>query len=220
MRRHLVASAVVSAFCALCASSGCNVGEDKPSACEEDETLCPTSSRQATDIGCDCHCVAGYAGITPTREFDGEVSACLPPALNPKLGSEEERATASALSPTQFNQKAYKYCSDTVAKFMSELIEQQQRPRDLASLCVGPQIKCKCSTTGAQEQTPTCSMPCDDLQCDHDNCQPLLKVGGTIDTTACTCSRVNACGKMTPGSSDAPVCQNRVAAIMKRRAKK
>jgi hypothetical protein len=221
MRRQLVTGALVSAFCALCAISGCNiVGEDKPSACEQDEALCPASSRQATDIGCDCHCVAGYAGITPTREFDGEISACLPPTLNLHTASPEQRDTLSALSTTQFNQRAFKYCSDTVATYMSDLIEQQQRPRDLGAICVGPRIKCKCTTTGAQEQTSTCSAPCADKECDQDNCQPLLKVGGILDATGCQCSRVSSCGTVTPATGEPPVCLNRIAGILKKRTKR
>lgn len=218
MRRHLVTSALVATFCALCAISGCNVlGEDKPSACEQDEALCPTSSRQATDIGCDCHCVAGYAGITPTRDFDGEISACLPPSLNLHLSTPEQRDAANALSQAQFNQKVFKYCSDTIATYVTDLIEEQQRPRDLGAICVGPRIKCKCTTAGAHDETSTCAAPCADKECDQDNCQPLLKVGGILDASGCQCSRVSSCGAVAPPAAEPPVCLNRIAAILKRK---
>lgn len=194
--------------------------EDKPSACERDELLCPVSSRLATDVACDCHCVAGYSGITPTREFDGEISTCLPPALNPHTGSEQQREAVAALSPSQFSQRVFKFCSDTVAPFLSDLIELQQRPQDLSSMCVGPRIKCKCGTKGAQEETAVCSTPCSDTECDRQNCQPLLKVGGTVDAVGCNCSRVDACGSVLPAPSDPPLCLNRIAAVLRRKAKK
>lgn len=218
--RGLRASAIVAAVCALCVFSGCKVEEDKLSACEADEALCPTSSKIATDVGCDCECVAGYAGITPTREFAGEISTCLPPSLNIQTGSDEQRDETAAMTATQYNQRVYKYCSDTVANYLTELIEEQQRPKDLGSMCVGPRIKCKCGTTGAKEQTTQCSTPCADVECDSNNCQPLLKVGGVIDAIGCKCSRVTSCGAKTPSAQDPPVCLNRIAAILKKRAKK
>jgi hypothetical protein len=217
MRTYLVASSLV---CAVCAITGCNIGEDeKRSACEEDESLCPVSSRLATDVACDCQCVAGYSGITPTRSFDGEISTCLPPTLNPITASAEQRDMLATLSSTQVNQRVFKFCSENVASYLNDLIEQQQRPRDLRAMCVGPRIRCKCSTKGAQERTAACSVPCADQECDRDNCQPLLKVGGAIDASGCSCSRVNACGSLTPASSDPPLCLNRVAAVLRRRVK-
>jgi hypothetical protein len=140
--------------------------------------------------------------------------------LNPNTGTEEQRAALGAMGSTQFNQKVYKYCSEKVAGFLSELIEEQQRPRDLAAMCMGPRIKCECATTGARDQTPACSAPCADRECDRDNCQPMLKVGGAIDATGCSCSRVDACGGVTPPAAEPPVCLNRVAAVLRRSRKR
>lgn len=195
------------------------MGEDKPAACEEDESLCPSSSRLATDVACDCRCVAGYSGITPTRAFEGEISACLPPDLNVKLAMPEQRETIDKMSNQQFNQRVFKFCSEKVAGFLDDLIEQQQRPRDLRAMCMGPRIRCSCSTAGAHEQTTTCSTQCAERECDKDNCLPLLKVGGLVDSSGCACSRVNACGSLTPPSSDPPLCLNRIAAVLRRPAK-
>lgn len=195
------------------------MGDDKPAACEEDESLCPSSSRQATDVACDCRCVAGYSGITPTRVFEGEVSACLPPDLNVAIAMPDQRAELTALSGDRYNQRVFQFCSEKVAGFLGDLIEQQQRPRDLRALCMGPRIRCSCSTNGAQEQTPACSAPCADKECGKDNCQPLLRVGGLVDMTGCSCSRVNGCGSTSPSSSEPPLCLNRVAAVLRRPAK-
>ncbi len=192
------------------------MGEDKPAACEEDESLCPSSSRQATDVACDCRCVAGYAGITPTRAFEGEISACLPPDLNLAIAMPEQRDALGQMPSAQYNQRVFKFCSEKVAGFLDELIEQQQRPKDLKAMCMGPRIRCSCSTKGAQEQTTMCSSPCADKECDKDNCLPLLKVGGIVDTSGCSCSRVSACGNTSPASSDPPLCLNRVAAVLRR----
>ena len=192
------------------------MGEDKPAACEEDESLCPSSTRQATDVACDCTCVAGYSGITPTREFEGEVSACLPPDLNMKIAMPEQRDAIGKMTSAQYNQRVFKFCSEKVAGFLDDLIEQQQRPRDLRAMCMGPRIRCKCSTTGAHEQTPACSTQCAEKECDKDNCLPLLKVGGLVDMTGCSCSRVNACGSVSPTSSEPPLCLNRIAAVLRR----
>jgi hypothetical protein len=194
--------------------------EEKPSACEKDPSLCPTSSRLATDLACDCRCVAGYSGITPTREFEGEISTCLPPSLNMNIASPEQRDAITNMASAEYNQRVFKYCSENVAGFLNELIEEQQRPRDLRSMCVGPRIRCDCTTTGAHDQTPACSSPCAERECDANNCLPMLKVGGTIDAAGCSCSRVSACGSVTPASSDPPMCLNRVAAVLRRQAKK
>lgn len=196
------------------------MGEEKPaSACEEDESLCPTSSRLATDVACDCRCVAGFAGITPTRDFDGEISACLPSDLNLRLASPEQRDALSQLTSEQYNQRVFQYCSNDVANFIEDLIEQQQRPRDLQGLCMGPRIRCSCTTSGAQAQSSVCSAPCADRECDRDNCISLLRVGGIVDASACACSRVNACGSSTPASGEEPLCMNRIAAL-RRKAKR
>ncbi|MDF2692096.1 MAG: hypothetical protein K0S65_479 [Labilithrix sp.] len=197
------------------------MGEDnKPSACEKDEALCPSSTKQATDVACDCRCVAGYSGITPTREFEGSVYACLPPTLNVKTASPVQRDAINAMPSAEYNQRVFKHCSEDVAGFLNELIEEQQRPRDLRSMCVGPRIRCECGTAGAHEQTPQCSAPCTDRECTAETCLPMLKVGGTIDAAACACSRVNACGTMTPASSEPPMCLNRVQAVLRRPVKK
>ncbi len=195
------------------------MGEDKPAACEEDESLCPVSSRQATDVACDCRCVAGYSGITPTRAFEGEVSACLPPDLNMTLAMPVQREALGKMTTAQYNQRVFKFCSEKVAGFLDDLIEEQQRPRDLRAMCMGPRIRCKCSTTGAHEQTAACSTQCADRECDKDNCLPLLKVGGAVDMTGCSCSRVNACGSLSPSASEPPLCLNRVAAVLRRAPK-
>lgn len=218
-RRVAVNLVVTSLVCAVCAFCGCGMGEEeKPSACEENEELCPNSSRLATDVACDCRCVAGYSGITPTRSFEGTISACLPPELNPVTSTPEQRDAALEMRSAQFNQRVFKYCSDKVASFLDDLIEQQQRPRDLQAMCMGPRIRCKCTTAGAQQQTPVCSTPCVDRECDRQNCLPLLRVGGTVDAAGCSCSRVNACGSVTPNPSEAPICLNRPAAVLRRPA--
>lgn len=203
----------------VCAVSGCNMlNNEKSSACERDPSQCPASARLSTDVACDCECVAGYSGLTPTREFQGTISACLPPELNAKLATADQLSTLDAMPGDAFNQRVFKFCSDKVAGFLDDLIEEQQRPADLSSMCMGPRIKCSCTTSGAQGQTDTCSQPCEDKQCDKDSCVPLLKVGGGIDAAGCGCSRVNACGHPNPAEGEAPICMNRVAAVLKRRA--
>ncbi|MBX3207459.1 MAG: hypothetical protein KF764_20595 [Labilithrix sp.] len=218
-KRGAAAKLVVGSLVAVvCVLSGCGMNEDeKPSACEENEALCPTSSRLATDVACDCRCVAGYAGLTPTRAFEGVVSACLPPDLNPHTSPPDRREELDRIPSASLNQRVFKYCSENVASFLDDLIEQQQRPRDLRAVCMGPRIRCKCTTTGARDKTPACSSPCVDRDCDRENCLPLLKVGGGIEMAGCSCSRVNACGTVTPASSEPPICLNRVAAVLRRR---
>ncbi len=211
----LVVGSIVSVVCAL---AGCGMSEDdKPSACEQNEELCPASSPLATDVACDCSCVAGYAGLTPTRTFEGVVSACLPPDLNPHTSPPDQLDALERIPAAERNQRVFQYCSKNVAGFLDELIEEQQRPRDLRAMCMGPRIRCKCTTAGARDTTPACSSPCVDRECDRDNCLPLLKVGGLVDLAGCSCSRVNGCGSVTPGSSEPPICLNRAAAVLRRR---
>jgi hypothetical protein len=201
--------------------SGCNMlgvaKDEKPSPCEQNEDQCPTSQRLSTDVGCDCTCVAGYEGLTPTRDFSGVVPACLPSELNAKLATPEQLAALEALPAATFNQRVFKYCSDTIASYLNDLIEEQQRPADLTGMCMGPRIKCTCTTAGAKGQTATCSQACADKQCDSDNCGPFLRVGGAVDSSACQCSRVSTCNGLTPPEGSPPICLNRVAAILARR---
>jgi len=136
--------------------------------------------------------------------------------LNQALAMPEQLDALRNLTGEQFNQRVFKFCSEKVAGFLDDLIEQQQRPKDLKAMCVGPRIRCSCSTKGAQEQTAICSTPCADKECDTDNCLPLLKVGGIVDTSGCSCSRVNACGSMSPSSSEPPLCLNRIASVLRR----
>ncbi|OJY25110.1 MAG: hypothetical protein BGO98_08910 [Myxococcales bacterium 68-20] len=212
---RLVVTSLVSAVCVFC---GCGMGEDDKPACEENEEQCPRSSRLATDVACDCRCVAGFSGLTPTRSFEGTISACLPPELNPVTATPEQRDAALELRSAQFNQRVFKFCSDKVAGYLDDLIEMQQRPRDLQAMCMGPRIRCKCTTTGAQQQTSVCSTPCVDRECDKQNCLPLLRVGGSVDASGCSCSRVNECGNVTPNIGESPICLNRPAAILRRQA--
>lgn len=203
----------------VCVVSGCNMlGNSKSSACERDEAQCPTSERLSTDVACDCRCVAGYSGLTPTREFEGTISACLPAELNAKLATADQLAALDAMPSDTFNQRVFKFCSNDVAKFLDDLIEEQQRPPDLESMCMGPRIQCSCGTSGAQGVTDTCSQPCADTECTKESCIPLLKVGGSVDTSGCGCSRVNACNGMTPAEGESPICLNRPAAVLRRRA--
>lgn len=214
----LVASSLVSAVCVF---SGCGLApEDKPTPCETDESQCPVSSRLATDVACECKCVAGFAGITPTRAFEGEISTCLPPSLNVNIVPPDQKDSLEALTDAEFNQRVYKFCSQNVAGFLDDLVGQQQSPRDLSAMCVGPRIKCECSTSGAHQQTAACSTSCVDQVCDASNCLPLFKVGGLVDATGCACSRVNMCGSLTPPSSDPPLCMNRLAGILRRANRK
>lgn len=212
----ILAAPILAAPVLAAAVSGCNMGEEKVAACERDPSQCPVSERLSTDVACDCRCVAGYSGLTPTREFEGTVPVCLPPELNAKLATGDQLSALNAMPDEAFNQKVFKYCSDKVATFLDSLIEEQQRPEDLDSMCVGPRIRCSCTTTGAQGETGTCSTPCEDTKCDKQNCISLLKVGGGVDAAGCGCSRVDGCGSLTPAEGESPVCVNRVQAVLRR----
>jgi hypothetical protein len=214
---RLAVGFIATTALAVYAVAGCNIGDPKLSACEQNEALCPASARQSTDVACDCSCEAGYQGLTPTREFDGTISACLPPNLNVKLADPDQLATLNAMPQAEFNQQVFKFCSGTVADFLDNLIEEQQRPQDLAPICMGPRIRCSCKTSGAQGQTATCSQPCADKECDDKNCIPLLKVGGGVDMSGCSCSRVSSCGASTPAKAEPPLCMNRVAAVIRKK---
>ncbi len=215
--RTVLGLAAGSLVCAAWAISGCDVGDVKPSACEENEALCPASSRAATDLTCDCRCDAGFSGITPTRTFEGRIAACLPPTLNPMTVTEGERVALESMTNAEFNQRVFKVCSVDVAAFLNDVIEEQQRPPELATMCMGPRIRCSCTTAGAQEQTTTCSAPCADTECDRANCAAILRVGNKVDASGCACSRVRSCGEVTPRENDPPMCLNRPRGIALRK---
>lgn len=210
MRIKLVV--VVSMVCA-CLIGACTAVEEEKTGCDADESLCPTSSRTATDVTCDCSCVVGWSGITQTRKFTGAVAMCLPPSLNEKTASPVDLAALSSLSPGQYNQGVYQFCSDTVANYLGELISEQQRQRssELQGICVGPRIRCSCTTRGATEETKSCSTPCEDVECGTDNCVSLLRRDNSVDASACGCSRLSACGSTLPRVGDPPLCTKRAS---------
>lgn len=214
MRTAFIAVPLACAACIACMLGGCQPEPESRGGCEDDPALCPTSTRTATDLSCDCRCVAGWSGFTPTRAFTGSINTCLPPSLNPMTGTPEEKAAISAVGDADYSQRVYKYCSETVATFLDELMEQQQRERtktELPGMCIGPRIRCSCSTKGATQESTSCSTPCEDTECTSDNCLALLRRDGTIDSSTCECSRVSACGVSTPRRSEPGICTKRLS---------
>lgn len=207
--------ALISILCACLIGSCAAVEEVSRTGCDADETLCPSSTRTATDVVCDCSCVAGWSGLTRTRKFTGAVAMCLPSTLNATIASPEELDALSKMSDAEYNQAVYGFCSQTVASYVDELITEQQRQRNsnLHGVCVGPHIRCSCTTRGATEQTRSCSKPCQDVECASDNCLSLLRRDNSIDSSACACSRVNACGRSIPRAEEAPMCTKRVSLV-------
>lgn len=138
---------------------------------------------------------------------------CLPPSLNAKIASPPELEAMSKMSPVEYNQAVYRFCSNTVADYLDELITDQQRERssDLSGLCLGPRIRCSCTTRGATEESRSCGQGCDDVECSSDNCLSLLRRDNSIDANGCGCSRVSACGKATPRVGEAPMCTKRAS---------
>lgn len=142
---------------------------------------------------------------------------CLPPNLNAKTASPEQHDALSRMSDEEYNQAVYGFCSQTVANYVDELVTEQQRQRssNLHGVCVGPHIRCSCTTRGATEETRSCSEPCQDIECESKNCLSLLRRDDSIDASACACSRVNACGRSIPRSDETPMCTKR-ASLMPR----
>ena len=90
MRMAHIAVPLAALAVLACSLGGCEPEEAEKTGCEADPSLCPRSVQTATDVGCDCRCVAGWSGITPTRAFTGTVQTCLPPNLNAKTASPAE----------------------------------------------------------------------------------------------------------------------------------
>ncbi len=197
-------------FFALSPLWACTTGvEDSEPNCDDDPLLCPTSVKTATRVACNCECQLPRLPISAkSRRYGGKLLACLPPGLNPSLGTEIDQRALKDMPASEYNQRVFKYCSEDVAEWLSLTVKSQlarfeQVP---AGLACQPQ-ECSCTTEGANVTYAPCEETCEERECDNKNCQPILRQGGILDLSSCLCSRTKACGFTSPPSNKPGICR-------------
>jgi hypothetical protein len=189
----------------------CTQNNEKPAPdCNDDASLCPSSSMSANTVDCSCTCQLPNLPIPGAKnmKYEGTISACLPPSINGDQATGNDKVTLSAMTQTTFNQNVYKFCSETVADWVSLTIKSQaarfeQLPAGLAC----QPYRCTCETAGARFSESYCQAPCADQACSKDTCEPILRQGGVLDLSSCSCSRTTACGAMAPAASSPALCR-------------
>jgi hypothetical protein len=184
--------------------ASCRFPSDMSPTCTEEIDLCPHSSRTATSVTCDCHCTIG-GGDNAANNFDGKVAMCLPPALNTRTASDEQRVALDAMDPRVFDQRVFNHCSIAVAGFVRLAIKAHANLKLAA--CVMP-VKCECTTTGAARDSYACQSPCADVPCTQQNCLSVLRTESKLDIKACACSRGLVCGDSEPPEEDPGLCRD------------
>jgi hypothetical protein len=204
MRTRIVgicgAMLVVAASCSFPTSGG-------PPSCDGDVDMCPHSSPAATAVTCDCHCSIGAIDET-AMTYDGPFSVCLPPSLNAATAAGDDQVSLEALAPREFDQRVYRYCSREVARFVRATIKVHSLLRLAA--CIQP-VRCDCSTKGADRDSSVCQAPCVDRLCDDQNCPTVLRKGGKLDMSLCSCTRVSICSAVSPEEDAPPMCRDWLA---------
>ncbi len=173
------------------------------SECRDDNEDCPSFSKDATKVSCDCTCEVA-TGLTTSRSFAGPIETCLPPRLNRATASEVERVAIEAMPATTYNRAVYDTCRDSVATFIQTLARTQVTSS--APLCMTRPVTCRCAPREAWKD-PQCERTCPDIECTTQSCEPLLREKGTLYVDACVCTRVRTCGATVPGEDQPPLCR-------------
>jgi hypothetical protein len=184
-------------------------GTSKPNGCADDPSLCPTSPKTATRVGCNCTCQLPHIPMAGADlKFRGSVFACLPPSLNVKTGAPSDVDALGAMSQATYNQRVFEYCSVDVAGWLSLTVKSQLARLEQvpAGLACQP-YDCTCDTLGADDTYSPCESRCTEAECDDANCDPILRQGGIIELTSCTCTRTTACGFSTPAHDLPGICR-------------
>jgi hypothetical protein len=189
----------------------CTQNDDKPiPGCNDDETLCPSSNMSANTVDCSCTCQLPHIPIPGAKQakYEGTISACLPPSINVDQAAGNDKLALTAMTQTAFNQTVYRYCSETVADWLTLTIKSQAaRFEQLPPALACQPYRCTCETGGARYSESYCQSPCPDAACSRDTCEPVLRQGGVLDLSSCTCNRTSACGVVTPAAASPGLCR-------------
>ncbi|MBX3192405.1 MAG: hypothetical protein KF819_35770 [Labilithrix sp.] len=198
IRTTLVALGAITVLAA-----GCGISPDPPPpTCADDPSLCPTSTKTATLMGCECKCTIGMFG--EGRSWEGGLNVCLPPALNVHTASPEQLRALTAMSQREFDQRAYRYCSSTVSEFLRLAI----KGRGSYPISCATPVECECTTTGANGDSRLCRKACADVPCVSETCIGVIRKDETIDMSECTCTRAASCSGEAPGADEPPLCRD------------
>jgi hypothetical protein len=178
--------------------------------CSDDESLCPLSWQTANAVECNCTCQLPHIPLPGTvhAKYVGPLPVCLPPTLNASTATSAQRQALTVMPQGAFNQQVFKYCSESVADWLSLTVKSQaarfeQLPAGLAC----QPYRCTCDTTGARLTDTSCDAPCPEESCDYKSCDPILRQGGILDFSGCACSRTKACGANAPDPSGPGLCR-------------
>jgi hypothetical protein len=188
----------------LCSAACLPVQGDDDSPCRDDAAACPKFSKEATKVSCDCKCNVATS-LTGSRAFSGAIDTCLPPEVNRTAASLDERVAIDAMSDAAFSQRVFLVCSENVAHFVEEIVRSQLSRT--SPICVSRPVSCRCEPLRAFHDGDLCDRPCPDVACTSSSCEPLLREQGTLDASACACSRVRTCGRAVPGDREPALCR-------------
>ncbi len=196
---------ITGAALLLCSAACLPVQEEDDAPCRDDPAACPRFAKEATKVSCDCRCNVATS-LTGSRSFSGAIDTCLPPDVNRTAASADERVRIDAMSDAAFSQRVFLVCSDRVAHFVEEIVRAQLASRS-SPICVSRPVSCRCEPLEAWHDGDLCNRPCPDIPCTSASCEPLLREQGTLDASACACSRVRSCGKSVPGDQEPALCR-------------
>lgn len=188
----------------------CNQNEHSNPGCAEDEKLCPPSLMASNAVECECSCQLPHIPLPGARQakYEGTIGACLPPAINLAIATAAQKQALGVMPQGVFNQQVYKFCSETVADWLSLTIKSQaarfeQLPAGLAC----QPYRCTCDTSGARFNDSYCESPCTEEACNRETCDPILRQGNILDFSSCACTRTSACGAIAPAEANAGLCR-------------
>jgi hypothetical protein len=194
-------------------AANCTTTDPSSPSCASDERLCPSIPKTATGVSCTCTCHLPHVPLAISEaKFSGSVAACLPPSLNPVMAAAADRQSITAMTSSQFSQAVYKYCSDDVASWLSltiksQLVQIEHVPDGLAC----EPYTCSCDVDANAPPVVTnneqCSVPCSDIPCDDRSCDGILRDGGILQLSTCSCTRTTACGFTSPPTTRPGLCR-------------
>lgn len=172
--------------------------------CGEGTDDCPTFSKDATKIACECTCEIATS-LTSSRSFSGIIDTCLPPSLNRTTASIDQRVAIDTMTDATYSKHVYDVCRDSVAHFI-QTITRSQLGSESSPLCMTRPVDCHCAPRDATTDT-LCTRPCPDIECTRSSCEPLLRERGTLYVDACICTRARACGTAVPADGEPALCR-------------
>jgi hypothetical protein len=167
---------------------GCNCSHPDLTACSGTNCVGP---KEDHEVVCNC-------GIdTPIGDAVLDLRVCLPADLNNATGSAAEVAAIDALSDTDYAAAVAAYCESRVAPSLHDIVGHLNE-----QACGLATVTCALAATDEGVSTrpnEACDLPCANVTCDVDNCNPDLVAPDVEDIHAelCKCTNIDGCSEAT-----------------------